>query len=84
MDCTDFQKIGSGESAVWLLALDLEDAAVDILLLDAEGAEPFTRKSVRGELEMRYDVAWGGGTKTIRLSSRSFDVVIERDLGPNA
>lgn len=76
---TNFVRIGTGEASYCDLLVDLTDAAVVAALANYE-ADAGTFFEALTELQMEHSVTHNSATVTLRLTSRSFPVRLDRDM----
>lgn len=85
IESTDFKKLGSGPNAYWVLPVKFETASLKSALLDWED-DNGTQFNALAEIEFVEAAGIGGhnwagiGPDTLRRTSRTFAINIERDL----
>jgi hypothetical protein len=78
----DFEKDGTGATAEFLVPVDLTNAAISNALSNYE-EDSGTLFQALAEFEWERDITFDGDPLTLRASTPTFRVTLERDLAPN-
>jgi hypothetical protein len=78
----DFEKSGTGATAEFLVPVDLTNAAISNALSNYE-EDSGTLFQALAEFEWERDITFDGDPLTLRASTPTFRVTLERDLAPN-